>query len=383
MLQLVAAEIDVFRRHLMSLAAEIPDLQVIEMAEDVFLIRPRDFDTRSTQLESLQKSVALSLGALIHGNEWGSLWVINLLLEKIRRKTVRLDVPLGLFLGNTRAALQGQRFLDCDLNRSFFLQPSQDRPNHQEEQRAREIATLLEKTLFFVDFHQTIQKTKSSFFIFGYRAPAITFARLIHPYLPIVTHWGTKFSATGLCSDEFVNSRGGLGITMEIGAIAQDYDPMQAALGFQCALTALEYASHHVAQNSPSVTALLHAQTFGLSNTPTPTKDNGNLYTWSHIEPWPLSDGTIVDLQPGLINFADLTEGQEYGRRGNQPIKAPCSGKVLFPKYLSPSEQRDLAARGQLPRELIRFLKPITLDDLPADLNSSSELCNPAKKPKL
>ena len=216
--------------------------------------------------------------------------------------------------------------------------------------------------LFFVDFHQTIQKTLTGFFIFGYRRSALHFAKLINTELPIVTHWGTSFSQNGLCSDEYVNKNSGLGITIELGAISPTFDSDQYELGVKCALSAIERVTQYL-NLSPLPLNVASLNTNLPLSTEEMIQGYGQLYTWAHIEPWPV--GHSVELETGLVNFKDINKGDIYASIDGKPLCAPTSGKILFPKYLSASKQKELESSGQLPKELIRIARPIVREELP------------------
>ncbi|MFY7929636.1 MAG: succinylglutamate desuccinylase, partial [Oligoflexus sp.] len=69
----------------------------------------------------------------------------------------------------------------------------------------------------------------------------------------------------------------------------------------------------------------------------------------------PFEEG--MRLHEGLVNFQALKAGEELGRSGVHPLKAPADGWLLFPKY-----PRDPMAAP--PKELYRILKRIKPDEL-------------------
>jgi succinylglutamate desuccinylase len=282
-------------------------------------------------LARLAKPVGLTLQAVTHGNEVGGIDVLLECLRLLKQGLIQPRYPLGFVLGNIEAARANRRFVEKDLNRAFGVAANAK----GEEQRARELEPLLERTQLFLDFHQTIEPTRQPFFIFPYNPRCYTFACALHDSIPIVTHWGGSFSKDGMCTDEYVNYRGGTGITLELGQ--KGFDPYHTGVGLQVALAAIQYGKW---------------QCQGQTETH-PPHVNTELYTWKAVIPF--EEG--MRLHEGLVNFQALKAGEELGRSGVHPLKAPADGWLLFPKY-----PRDPMAAP--PKELYRILKRIKPDEL-------------------
>lgn len=276
-----------------------------------------------------KKSVALTLQAITHGNEVGGIVSLIECLQLIQSGVVKPEMPLAFVLGNFRASLADKRFLEVDLNRSFGtknLEPL-------EAKRSLELTPLLGDTDFFLDFHQTIEPSLQPFFIFPYAAPSLAFARACHADVSVVTHWGKPFSLDGMCTDEFVNYAGGVGITIELGQ--KGFDTYQSSVGLQAALGAIHYVQETLKGKYKAV------------------KPEGSLYTWKATEIY--QDG--MDLKDGLVNFQWVEQGEVLGVHGSKPLLNRESGWLLFPKY-----QREPGAPR--PREIYRIAKRIEAQDL-------------------
>jgi succinylglutamate desuccinylase len=289
-----------------------------------------------------QRDIALTLMGLTHGNESAGAAVLNGVLEHLLAGALDLRVPIAFALGNPWAAVQGKRFLERDLNRSF----GRDSVATLEEQRARELEPLLARSVYLVDFHQTMQPTDRPFFIFPYRPDAMQLARAIAPHQTIVTHWGKSFSAEGKCTDEYVNATGGLGLTIELGQ--NGFDPYQIAVGQEAALWAITVA-----------TARHHGTSFEAIIQQRPAVDP-EIYTWAEIVPWP--ENGMVQLDMGWTNFKKVEKGQRLGEVDGLVISSKGEGRILFPKYLTPEQQSAKAGR---PTELIRVMRRVALTELP------------------
>lgn len=279
------------------------------------------------------KESALTMMAVTHGNEVGGIAVLNQLLELIGQGLIRLTYPLTIGLGNPAASMTDRRFLERDLNRSF-LRANTD---SVEDQRARELEPILEKTAFFVDIHQTIEPSSHPFLIFPYLPASFEFGRQIAPDMPIVTHWGSGFSKDGSCTDEFVNKKGGVGLTIELGQ--KGFSNYQEGVGLRAMLRALMVVGQR------------------LAGRPWQAPDHQpEIYTWAEVLPFPEGE---AGLDEGWYNFRRVEKGQRLGycKGHEKEILAGLSGPILFPKYpASPHEPR--------PKEICRIMKSVTIDQL-------------------
>lgn len=287
-------------------------------------------------------TINLSIMAIVHGNEIGGLPVVTRLLDQILAGEIQLKSTIGIALGNIEAARVGQRFLDRDLNRSFGMGSLGE---SRESQRARQLQELLRRSRYLLDIHQTREPSQTPFFIFPWARRSFEFARMISKELPIVTHWGGSFSQDGMCSDEYVNAKGGTGITIELGQ--SGFDPEQMETGFSSVLHALH------------ATGSAEVQKLGILKVP--KEFTGSIYTWNGMVPYPKTGE--VALMPGFENFQTLVAGTLVARHNDQDIMAPVSGRLLFPKYVR-SGTPD--ADGPRPAELCRIMKTISSEELPA-----------------
>ena len=121
-----------------------------------------------------------------------------------------------IFLGNAAAALNNARYLEADLNRVFTEQP---KPS-AERSRAVELSPILASATLLVDFHQTILASHEPFYIFPFHRSGYQWARYLAGAKSLVTrHPNYQFSAGSMCTDEYVLSKGGAGVTLEMGQL--------------------------------------------------------------------------------------------------------------------------------------------------------------------
>lgn len=298
--------------------------KVEKLTKQAFRIHFGDIDLPS------DKKVALTLMAVTHGNEVGGIATLNRLVRYWADSTP-LPLVVDLILGNVEASIANKRYLDRDLNRSFGRQDVQSR----EDIRARELEPFLSETCFLLDIHQTIEACDRPFFIFGYNNRSFEFACSLDEQIPIVTHWGKGFSNDGLCTDEFTNTKGGIGITIELGK--KGFGTYMEAVGMSVSLSAMNVV-HKVLSGED------------LSSMANPPQQ---LYTWGEVIPWPSNKAS---LDKGWYNFKEVEKGQILGKDGNSDILASVSGPILFPKYPGAGEKT--------PAEICRILKPIKVGDL-------------------
>lgn len=316
------------------------DLYYVEtLAPRVHILAPKSLPPVTNA--GTAKDVCLSVTALIHGVEVAGLGVLVEFLELVTRGVVKLTQPIGLALGNIPAAHKGVRFVERDLNRSF----GRGAVDAAEDRRADELELLLSRSRRLLDIHQVKLSIDRPFWIFPYSKAGFEFARLVAPDVTLITHWGKGFSADGKCSDEWLNSVGGVGVTMELGQ--NGFDPKQIAHGVKVVARAIEVAT--VADLGQDV------QPLAVSKAP--------IFTWGEIIPYPQTGEPVLDT--GWHNFKWVKAGDRLGEFNGKVIQAAVSGPVLFPKY--PDRLPD-GSYGKNPpaAELIRILREITEAELPA-----------------
>ncbi len=76
-----------------------------------------------------QHDIHVVFGAMVHGNEFGSLPAVVRLVECLKNGDIRFGGRVTIFLGNPEAARENKRFLEADLNR-VFLENRGDRHEH-------------------------------------------------------------------------------------------------------------------------------------------------------------------------------------------------------------------------------------------------------------
>lgn len=317
--------------------------RVVKPGDNMYVVSPK------SQQPTLPKSknIALTIGAITHGNESAGIGTVNDFLAYLSSGVINLELPLAFILGNTEAALQEKRFIERDLNRSFSS-PRADEQKTKEEKRALAIQAILSQTAWFIDLHQTTLPSEEAFFIFPYAKASYSFARNVAPHQPIITHWGDGFSEAGMCSDEYVNSQGGVGITLELGQ--NGLRSYHIGIGCSLLVSALAYVQKTVKQSNHSP-ALSHFEELS-------SPEWGALYTFADIIPYPKTG--LVQLVPGLYNFSAVKKGTKLADLGDSVLTAPEDRRLLFPTYLdphTPSEKR--------PTELLRLLKQIEEPELP------------------
>ena len=321
----ITREIEKFEQKFQSLRG---DIQIKKLAEFAYLVTPKSKKIQS----KTGKQIDLTLMAITHGNEFVGVKVLNDILDFIDQDSFELGLSVCFILGNPWAAQKNQRFLEADLNRSFARAELTAKEHH----RARKLESILSNSSYLLDLHQTRERSESPFFIFPYSVGGFRFARQISSEIPIVTHWGKPFSKSGQCTDEFVNSQGGTGITIELGQ--NGFDIYKIAAGFKAILRALEVVESKIYK--------------GVDLEP---DADPHVFTWLDIVEFPESGDAA--LKPGYYNFKELPAGEEYGQKDGVPMNASADCRILFPYYPNTTEKKSA--------ELCRLLKKIELSDLP------------------
>ena len=282
----------------------------------------------------------LVFGAIIHGNETGSLpamlHVVEMLLQN--RGITPFQGSVTFFLGNVPACEQGVRFREADLNRVFCPQLVQT----WESKRAQEIMGLLEQASLFVDFHQTSEPCRMPFYIFGFDLASYHWARALGGTSALVTRDSqVKFEEGSLCGDEWVRSRGVPAVTLELGQKGLRKDA--------------EYLCESMIWRSLLLGFWIWEKEVSLEFL---AQQNQELEFFTITKRVPFTH-PLAHLHPGLQNFAPIQEGQILGLDGKGiPIPAPASGYALFPKY--PDRDETGAALPPLSGDLVQIVTEIS-----------------------
>jgi succinylglutamate desuccinylase len=275
-------------------------------------------------------------GAMIHGNEFGSLPAVVRLVEALRDGQLRFGGRVTVFIGNPNAARENQRFLEADLNRVFL--PS-DQTTH-EHRRAQALMPILDTADVFVDFHQTILETRQPFYINPWHTNGWHWARALAS-APV---WVTRdprlqFSASARCSDEYVVQRGQTGLTVELSQ--KGFSEQAERICWRTMCTALECAD------------AIAAGTNGIRNIAI-GKPDLHFLTTTHSEAFA---SPAHHLKPGLVNFQPVVAGETLHRDGTPTLRVPSAGVLLFPKY--PPRDKD-GALSPRPKDIYRLVTPLS-----------------------
>ncbi|MCB9665794.1 MAG: succinylglutamate desuccinylase/aspartoacylase family protein [Alphaproteobacteria bacterium] len=276
----------------------------------------------------------LVIGSMVHGDEVGSLPAVVRVIEELVTGQRLHAGTVSFFVGNPEAGLQGQRFLEDDLNRVFMDDP----PASHEGRRGALLRPLLDAADVFLDLHQTIEPTQHAFYIFPFQTHGWHWARaLASTSMWVTRHPGTAFTTGAKCADEYVRDRGLPGITLELsqkgfgnGGEERAYQAITRALELSDAVAAGTTTLEEAAMDRPELTFLETV----------------------HREPFASED---LALRPGLQNFQEVAEGEVLSAPGTPELRAPCGGWVLFPKY--PPRVEGGGYKKPLPGEIYRIVR--------------------------
>ncbi len=257
----------------------------------------------------------LVLGCLTHGNEFGTLPAALRLVRALANGEVQTRSRVTILLGNTDAALAGQRFLEEDFNRVFTF----DRPASSHERRlAERVRPILDDADVFIDFHQTQTPTSSAFWTFPWQDDLGDWANaLAAAPLGLTRAAGQSFSPGTCCLDEYVRGRGRVGLTLEVGE--RGHDPAQAEITYRAMLRAIALV------DSGARGAALRA-----------VLPEGAPVRWFATREVVSVRTGAERLRAGLCNWTAVDEGELLSEAGTPEIRASAAGYVLFPKYPAP-----------------------------------------------
>ena len=276
------------------------------------------------------------IGAIVHGNEIGTLPSVVDLARRLARGEIEFGGDLTVVLGNPDAALEGRRFLDTDLNRSFGT----GRSGSREERRAAEMEPILSSADLFFDLHQTTEATDRPFYIGPFGDDLWRWASALGGASTWVTRPpGVGFSAAGMCADEFVRDLGRPGLTLEVGRAGMHPES--------------DTCTQHVLEGLLAVASEVGRSGLTLPDKPDLDSDL-SFVTMSWAQPF---DDPRLRLREGITNFMPVSAGERLSASSSPSIIAPSDGLLLFPKYL------DYDADGVIvsppPGEIIRIVEPL------------------------
>ncbi len=281
------------------------------------------------------KYIDLSLFAIIHGDEVGSLEVILALFDSFKSGSIKKDFSVAVALGNVEAACLAsgpQRYIEVDMNRGFGRKEC----IFSEHKRAKFLESILERSRYFIDLHQTIRPCPKPFFIFPFSKAAVSWARILNQDIPLITHWGKPFSTEGMCTDTFVLQSGGVGITVELGQMGFGKDDLN--VGIAICQKAIETLSTMSDQEILSMSL-----------------PEGDLYTWAEVLSYTEGDVLFEDCD----NFRFYKQGEVIGKGLLGEIRSPSAGWMLF-------AYKQLPWHNRRPSELARILRRLSVSELPS-----------------
>lgn len=291
----------------------------------------------AAQFQGGNPGMHVVFSAIVHGVEVGPLPALVELAERFAAGHERFTGTVTFLLGNVAAARQGKRLIDHDLNRVFHP----DAPASCERERGLEMMKVLDCADVYVDFHQTREPCENPFFTFEFDWLSYQWARISGAADRFVTRRpGVSFSPGEVCTDEYVRNRGCAGLTAEMGAKGFSPQVTQKTLASMrrviAAAEALLRGGRTLAElarrwEPPQIHIVAHKEGF-----------------WN----------PELKLNLGLHNFTAIRAGQVIGvGPESQPLLAPTSGYMLFPRY--PDRDDDGKAVAPYSDELYRLVKPI------------------------
>lgn len=166
------------------------------------------------QFDSGKSGPTVSIFEAVHGNETYTFAILKAIMAIAKQQGVKFGkVITGI--GSPGAFINNSRFLDVDLNRCFGEEmpwPKGLSGVPYEHGRTQILKPILARTDFLADMHATIKPAP----------PFLVAANLQHPHAKYLPSFGIKTVLTGdgllpVCTDTFVDSQGGFGVTVENG----------------------------------------------------------------------------------------------------------------------------------------------------------------------
>lgn len=211
---------------------------------------------------------------------------------------------LYIILGNRKAYLKNQRYIDIDLNRSYWIETQSD---NYEEQRALKIKNAIKNCSYVIDIHQTVEDTLFPFFITPNSSDKLhSWISYIGPDIATIQR---PISEKITTLSSYVCSQNNYGTTLEVGG--NGFDLYQILLGTKIAENIINSADKQYFQISEN-------------------RQKPSIYKIDYHENY--DKGEVVFLKR-FVNFEKIQKGQVIALKDSKEISAPISGQiVLYPR---------------------------------------------------
>jgi succinylglutamate desuccinylase len=186
-------------------------------AEGIYKISSSNPDSNSPKVAIL---------GCVHGNEIIGKDIIENLLEEIGEGEVNGEIIL--IIANLQAYAENKRFIDIDMNRLVednIISQIKQKPAQQrncEETRLVEIVEHLKDINYLLDIHATVKPTPSPFLYCQNNPKHLELCGYFNAPIIISPESEEITKTMNSCFDNYADSHGGVGITLEAGWLKQE-----------------------------------------------------------------------------------------------------------------------------------------------------------------
>lgn len=268
-------------------------IAVERIDEDIYRLTPKSITAKS-----------VAIVGITYGEEVVGLHILNEILLNLIEGKLTIKGELYLILGNRKAYLKNQRYIDTDLNRSYWVE---SQSNKHEEERALKIKNSIKNCSYVIDIHQTVEDTLFPFFIVPNSNNKLhEWISYIGPDIAIIQK---PISEKITTLSSYICSQNNYGVTIEVGG--SGFDSYQITLGTKIAENIINSADKQYFQISEN-------------------RKKTSIYKIDYHENY---DKEEVVFAKQFVNFEKIKKGQIIALKDNKEIPAPISGQiVLYPR---------------------------------------------------
>jgi succinylglutamate desuccinylase len=266
----------------------------------------------------------LLLVAGLHGNEPSAIQAVHEILMEMNYMESKLRGSIYGIRGNLQALAENTRYIDCDLNRMWPLDPDVDIDKNAAEYEEylsimeviREIKSIQgNRELIMLDLHTTSSETLP--FILSSHDPKSR--RLVKP-IPVPTILGVDNRIKGTLGS-YLNSLGDASAVFEAGQHRDPFSIMYHKSIIQLFMVGTGIINQTHLEDFEDIVNSVYFHAKNMQ------------YVFEIMFRYGIKPGEKFVMKPGYKNFMKIEQGEVLAHNNRGEIVAPLPGRIFMPLY--------------------------------------------------